>query len=322
MQPLKLLTDAREFARRVSERLGALSQRHDELAQRQASMEQRLELLQEAIGRIEARQMAGVPFSGLPEVEFRAFSQWGEDGILQALTRLVPVPSRTFVEFGVQDYREANTRFLLVNCGWSGLVLECDAESVRSIRESRAYLNYPLQAVCAFVTRENIDALLREHGMTGEIGVLSVDVDGNDYWIWEAIEAVRPAIVVAEYNHRFGPERAVTIPYDPAFERSRAHPSRVYFGASLKALTLLGRRKGYDLVGCTSSGVNCFFVRSDLRPEILPVRTPEAAFVAGNVAEWRDAEGRQARVSREEEAALVFSLPLVDVSGAGEERPS
>jgi hypothetical protein len=68
--------------------------------------------------------------------------------------------------------------------------------------------------------------------------------------------------------------------------------------------------------------VNCFFVRSDLRPEILPVRTSEAAFVAGNVAEWRDAEGRQARVSREEEAALVFSLPLVDVSGAGEERPS
>lgn len=313
---MEALRRARDFARLVSERLGALSLRQDELHSRQALVESRLELLQEAVGRIEARQVAQLPFQGLAQAEFRTFSQWGEDGILQALARLVPIRNRVFVEFGVQDYREANTRYLLLNCGWSGLVLECDEASVRVIRESRAYLNHPLQVGCAFITRENINDLLSQHGISGEIGLLSVDVDGNDYWIWEAIEAVRPALVVAEYNHRFGPERAVTVPYDPAFERGKAHPSMVYFGASLAALHALGKRKGYDLVGCNTAGVNAFFVRSDLRPDILPALEPAEAYVPGHAAEWRDEQGRQCRKSAEEERALVFSLPLVDVGAS------
>jgi hypothetical protein len=311
---MRFVDDARKFAREISATLGRLSRRQDEISVQQADLGLQVELLREAVGRLEARQIEQAGFSGLGESEFRAFSQWGEDGAIQALIRLVPIRQNVFVEFGIQDYREANTRFLLLNNHWRGLVLECDEESVASLKTTRAYLNHPLTVACAFVTRDNINQLLSENGVSGEIGLLSIDVDGNDYWIWEAIDVVRPSIVVAEYNHRFGPERAVTIPYDPNFSREKAHASMIYYGASLAALAQVGRRKGYDLVGCTRSGVNAFFVRSDLRPDVLPALTSTEAYVAGSVAEWRDDSGQQLRVTPEREQALLFSLPLVDVS--------
>jgi hypothetical protein len=311
---MRFVDDARKFAREISATLGRLSRRQDEMSAQQADLGRQVELLREAVGRLEARQIEQSGFTGLAESEFRAFSQWGEDGIIQALIRLVPIRQKVFVEFGIQDYREANTRFLLLNNHWRGLVLECDEESVAALKTTRAYLNHPLTAERAFVTRENINQLLTENGLKGDIGLLSIDVDGNDYWIWEAIDEVRPSIVVAEYNHRFGPERAVTIPYDPHFSREKAHPSMIYYGASLAALAQIGLRKGYDLVGCTRSGVNAFFVRADLRPDALPALSPLEAYVAGSVAEWRDESGRQVRVAPEEERALLFSLPLVDVA--------
>lgn len=311
---MRFVDDARKFARDISATLGRLSRRQDEMSAQQVDLSRQVELLREAVGRLEARQIEQAGFSGLAQAEFRAFSQWGEDGIIQALIRLVPIRQKVFVEFGIQDYREANTRFLLLNNQWRGVVLECDAESVAALKSTRAYLNHALTAACAFVTRDNINQLLVENGAQGEIGLLSIDVDGNDYWIWEAIDEVRPSIVVAEYNHRFGPERTVTIPYDPNFSREKAHPSMIYYGASLAALAQIGLRKGYELVGCTRSGVNAFFVRADLRPDALPALTPSEAYVSGAVAEWRDEGGQQLRVAPEQEQALLLTLPLVDVA--------
>jgi hypothetical protein len=167
--------------------------------------------------------------------------------------------------------------------------------------------------VQAFVTRENINDLLRQNGLSGEIGLLSVDIDGNDYWVWEAIEAVRPAIVICEYNWRFGAERRVTVPYDPAFVRGRAHHSMVYYGASLAALEALGTRKGFDLVGCSSGGNNAFFVRCDLRPAALPALGAGEAYVAGSFREARLPSGELAQLRPSEEVALLADLPLVEV---------
>src|SRR5262249_45012672 len=156
---------------------------------------------------------------------------------------------------------------------------------------SRVHRLHGLRAVRAFVTRENIDQLLVDHGFAGDLGLLSIDIDGNDYWVWEAIRSARPAIVVIEYNYRFGKERAVTIPYDPSFVRSRAGTGILYFGASLKALCLLGRRKGYCFVGCNSHGVNAFFVREDLRPPGLKELTCEEGYVRGRFKEVSNAAG-------------------------------
>ena len=121
-------------------------------------------------------------------------------------------------------------------------------------------------AIAAWVTRENINGLITEHGYAGEIDLFSLDLDGNDYWIWEAVTVSSPRVVILEYNSMFGPDRAVTIPYDPHFDRHRHHS--MYYGASLQALTRLNARKGYRLVAVEPSGVNAFFLRHDVATHI------------------------------------------------------
>jgi hypothetical protein len=273
--------------------------------------------LREALGQIQARQAEGASLGEPPavfrDVEFKVFSQFNEDGIVQYLLRQVPVPSRRFVEFGVENYEEAVTRFLLMNDNWTGLVFDGDPENIAYLKRTHHYWGNDLKAGAEFVTRENINDLLTRYGMTGDIGLLVVDIDGNDYWVWEAIDAVNPAIVCCEYNWRFGPEASVTVPYDPAFTRQAAHPAMIYFGASLTALCRLAARKGYDFVGCESHGVNAFFVRADLRPPTIPVRTASEGYVAAKVREFRDENGAVVERTAQEQRNLVMELPLVTI---------
>jgi hypothetical protein len=277
------------------------------------SIDARLERVQEALGRVEARQTSSAP--NLRDAEFRTFSQWGEDGIIQALIRSVPIGRNIFIEFGVQDYSESNTRFLLLNDNWSGLVIDGDAENIDAIKSSDLYWRHNLKAECAFITRDNINDIFVSAGVQGDIGLLSIDIDGNDYWVWEAINAVDPRIVAVEYNFRFGGAEAVTIPYRDDFTRASAHSSMIYYGASLAALALLAARKGYDLVGCNSAGNNAFFVRRDVRPATLPAVTAAEAFVEGRFREARGADGALLFLSVEEERGVLKNLPLVRIDG-------
>jgi len=278
-----------------------------------ARMPERLRRMQEALGRIESRQLAAA--AGIRAAEFQVYSQWGEDGIVQWLLRQVPVGNRLFVEFGVGDYTESNTRFLLVAGNWSGLVIDSSAAHIERLRRDPVYWQHNLKSECAFVTAENIDALLERHGIAGDIGLLSIDIDGNDYWVWRAVSGVRPAIVIVEYNARFGAERAVTVPYDPAFDRRKAHYSCLYYGASLAALARLADRKGYALVGCNSAGNNAFFVRRDRLGPPLRECTALEAYVQAGFREARERSGKLAFLSPEQEQALLEGLPLVEVDG-------
>ncbi len=297
------------FLQRLNDRLGQLESCVKGIARLLGTSVK----MQEAIGRIEARQLAALGANGLAANEFQVHSQWGEDGILQHLLRQVPVARKVFVEFGVEDYTEANTRFLLTQNNWSGLVLDGGAANIATIKKDPIYWRHNLKAVEAFITRENINGLLNENGMSGEIGLLSIDVDGNDYWIWEAIDAVNPALVVVEYNARFGGERAVTVPYDAAFVRGAAHYSMIYYGASLAALVALGQRKGYAFVGANSAGNNAFFVRRDLKPDTLRELTAGEGYMPCQFRETRNENGRLAFLSAAEETALLDGLPLVEV---------
>jgi hypothetical protein len=130
-------------------------------------------------------------------------------------------------------------------------------------------------AVHAWVTRDNINALVTSHGVGGEVDLFSLDLDGVDYWIWEAMSACAPRVVILEYNSMFGPERAVTVPYDEAFQRSRHHA--MYYGASLAAWVKLAARKGYRLVAVEPAGINAFFLRNDLAPHI-PACDPRTSY--------------------------------------------
>jgi hypothetical protein len=271
--------------------------------------------IQEALGRIEQRQIVASWKGDLRAAEFRVFSQWGEDGIIQALLSAIPPASlrKVFVEFGVENYTESSTRFLLVNDNWSGLVIDGSEQNIQYIRHDPIYWQYNLKAECRFITRDNINELIVGNGISGDIGLLSVDIDGNDYWVWERINCITPAIVITEYNARFGAERAVTVPYDASFRRAAAHHSMIYYGASLKALTQLSNQKGYALVGCNSAGNNAFFVRRDLLNDPLKERSVSESFVRNQFRETRDSEGRLMFLGPEEESAMLATLPLVDV---------
>jgi hypothetical protein len=282
-----------------------------EVLRRLALLEKRQAKLQESLGRIESRQAASARTPA--EAEFRAFSQWGEDGIIDWLCSRVPVERRIFVEFGVEDYTEANTRFLLVCRNWSGLVFDSSEENIAAIRRDDVYWQHNLKAAAAFITRDNINELLARHGSQGDIGLLSIDIDGNDYWVWQAIEAVSPRIVVIEYNSRLGPERAVTVPYQADFDRAQAHYSMLYYGASLSALWKLGRDKGYELVCCNSAGNNAFFVRRDVLPPTLKPATAQSAFVRAQFRESRGRTGQLDYLGALEEERLVAELPWVEV---------
>ena len=276
-------------------------------------IEARLASLQQALARVENRQLSALNIPGIQANEFRAFSQWGEDGIIQYLVREVGLKRDVFVEFGVETYLESNTRFLLCNDNWVGLVIDGSEENIQFIRNDPIYWRHNLKAECSFITAENINDLISRNGIRGEIGLLSVDIDGNDYWVWKAIDVVNPVIVVAEYNARFGPTEAVTTPYDPKFVRSTAHHSFIYYGASLAALCALGKEKGYVLVGCNSAGNNAFFVRSDRLPATLPAMSPEQAYVRNQFRETRGEDGRLSFVAPEDEHAVLAGLPLVKV---------
>lgn len=245
--------------------------------------------IQEALGRIERRQIEQRG-GGIGDSEFRVFSQWGEDGIIQHLVRNVAIDKKLFVEFGVQNYTESNTRFLLVNNLWSGLVMDGSASDIAYIKADPIYWMCNLKAEHAFVTSENINELITRNGISGDIGLLSVDIDGNDYWVWKAIDCISPRIVICEYNSLFGPTAKVTTPYAPDFVRENAHSSRVYYGASIAALSELAATKGYSLVASNSAGNNVFFVRNDLLGS-LKALSPADAYVRAPFREYRDENG-------------------------------
>lgn len=277
------------------------------------SMDSRLQKIQQSLGRIENVQLAMLNPRSLCEYECQVYSQWGEDGLIQYLIRQVVIEHPIFVEFGVENYTESNTRFLLMNNHWSGLVIDGADRNIEFIKRDPIYWRHNLKAECAFVTAENINELLKASGVDGDIGLLSIDIDGNDYWVWDAVKVVSPRIVIVEYNARFGPHRAVTVPYDPAFNRAEAHYSRIYYGASLAALVSLGSRKGYDFVGCNSAGNNAFWVRRDVRPSALPIMTASEGFVPSQFRESRRRDGTLAFLSMDEEQRILNDLPLVDI---------
>jgi hypothetical protein len=254
----------------------------------------------------------GTPPTRLRDAEFRVFSQFGEDGIIQYLIRRVPMADEAFIEFGVEDYTESNTRFLLVNNNWRGLIIDGDPQLASHLRRDPIYWRQELMAVSAFVTTENINGIFEAAGFRGDIGLLSVDVDGNDYWLWKAIAAVQPRIVVCEYNSLFGDRYSVSVPYRADFDKTRAHFSNLYFGASLPALCHLAEEKGYRFVGSNSQGHNAFFVRADVLGE-LPALSAQEGYVRSRFRSSVNECGELTFLTGDERIAPIAGLEVVDV---------
>lgn len=190
---------------------------------------------------------------------YRTYSQNDEDGIIAEIFRRIGCSNKTFIEFGIGDGTECNSLNLIAG-GWRGLWVERnDIRAVAQLHKTLIETGI-LRIQQAKITAENIDQVLAENALDPEPDLLSIDVDGNDYWLWRAVSTVKPRVLVIEYNPLWRPPLSVSMRYNPnhAFRRDG------YFGCSLKALEKLSSEKGYNLVGCCFAGANAFFVRQDL----------------------------------------------------------
>ncbi len=266
-------------------------------------------------GKLLARQNEADARSSVRDIqkfEFKVFSQWGDDGIIQFLVSYLDIPNKIFIEFGVEDYTESNTRFLLINNNWKGLVMDGSKKNIDYIKKDNIYWRYELTAKQVFITKENINQEIIENGFQGELGILHIDIDGNDYWIWNEINTVNPVIIIVEYNSVFGKERAISVPYDPAFVRTQANYTDLYFGASLKAYVVLGQSRGYSFIGCNTSGNNAYFVRNDKMKDLQSLTT-EQGYIQSRFRESRDQNGDLTFTSAEKRIELLRGIKVINV---------
>jgi hypothetical protein len=187
-----------------------------------------------------------------------AKGQSDEGRIIADLAKDAP---RTFVEFGFHPV-EFNCAELARDSDWRGLLIDGNK---RQVEDARSLFSDRIKIVEAFLTLSNLDFIKTSFP---KIGVLSIDVDGNDYWFLEHLIDTEPAVICVEYNSTFGRD-SITIPYDATFERNKKHPRGWYHGASLTALSKLCAFHGYGLAAVSSAGVNAFFTKTGcLDPEI------------------------------------------------------
>ena len=181
----------------------------------------------------------------IQDYEFKIFSQWGEDGIIQKIIDSIEIKNKTFIEFGVGDFFVSNCRFLMMHDNWSGFVIDSSEKTIEVLKKAYFYWKYNLKLINAFIYKENINNLLLKSEFDFDLGLLSIDIDGNDYYILEAINQYKPRILVVEYNSLFGSKRNISIPYIADFNRTKAHYSNLYFGASLRAITYIAKKRLY-----------------------------------------------------------------------------
>ena len=255
----------------------------------------------------------GKQSSKIIDYEFQVFSQWGEDGIISYLVNNVDIENNFFIEFGVENYLESNTRFLLKKFNWSGLIIDSSQKNIDYIKKDKIYWQHNINALCEFVSRENINKIFLENVSQKNIGLLSIDIDGNDYWVWKAITTIDPSIVVIEYNSILGNSKNYTVPYSKNFERNKAHYSNLYYGASLPALVKLGKEKGYALVTCNSAGNNAFFVKKNLLNDKVKELSIKEAFQERKFRESRGKNNKLTFLNSTEEKELISHLHLEEV---------
>ncbi len=278
-----------------------------------AKMEERIDEIKMNQGIILAALHNSKESRKLQDYEYKVFSQCGEDGIIQRLINVIEIANKTFIEFGVEDFSESNCRYLLMKDNWSGFVIDGSASDIERLKQSYFYWKYELGSLAAFVTKENINDLLAKSGFGKDLGILSIDLDGIDYYVLEAISFFQPRILICEYNAVFGATRKISVPYDAGFDRVEKHYSGLYWGASLAAMAHLAKKKGYSLVGTNAFSFNAFFVRNDLLNGRVEALGAEEAFCASKFRGSRDEKGKLSYVSGDSRLELIKGLPIFDV---------
>lgn len=248
----------------------------------------------------------------LSEVEFQVYSQWGEDGIIDWLINKFPEISKSFLEIGTENYKESNTRFLLSNNNWNGFLIEADKAAVKDIKSQRIFWKHNLRVENEFITKDNINVIVKKINVPKKLGLLSLDIDGVDYWILNNLSFLKPSIVVCEYNSLFGQKKSVTVPYKKNFIRSEEHYSNLFYGASIKAFIDMMKKKNYFFIGTNSAGNNAFFIEKKLWNKARKFIIEKKVFVS-KFRESRNVKGKLNFLDKKKCLEVIKNKHMIDL---------
>ena len=248
----------------------------------------------------------------LSEVEFQVYSQWGEDGIIDWLVNKSPDIPKSFLEIGTENYKESNTRFLLINKNWDGFIIEADKSSVKDIKSQRIFWRHNLTVENTFISQNNINTIIKKNNIPRKLGLLSLDIDGVDYWILKKLSVLDPSIIICEYNSLFGQKKAITVPYKNNYIRSNEHFSNLFYGASIRAFIDLLKKRNYFFIGTNSAGNNAFFVKQNIWKKVNKLITDKKIFHS-KFRESRNSNGKLTFLNKKKSLQLIKNKIVIDL---------
>tara|TARA_B100000035_G_scaffold223469_1_gene192031 strand:- start:4861 stop:5814 length:954 start_codon:yes stop_codon:yes gene_type:complete len=251
----------------------------------------------------------------LEETECKIFSQNGEDGIINFLRKSLNIENPNFVEIGVGDYSEANTRFLYEIKNSKGTIIDVMDDLENKVKKNISLWKGDLNVCQEKIESENINYVLKNN-CNFEIDIFSLDIDGIDYWIADKINSKISKIFILEYNSTFGPNLEITVPNIRDFKRSDYHYSHLCYGASLKLLINLMKRKGYYFVGSNSLKNNAFFINNDYKKDIYfpNIKIKDLNFYTdSNIRESRTKAGKLNFLSGQNKLNEIKDCEVIDL---------
>jgi hypothetical protein len=281
MNPFRNKPKASDSQTDVAAAIRDFNERFERLERAIRDLKQNVDLVPALVRKMYLADVRLDPPYDLQAERFSFSSQNDEDGLVLALFKRIGETDRRFVELGC-GMNGGNSGFLASECGWQGLMVDARADAIRKIMVR--FTGHRVTAVQRVLTREDVNAFLADQGYTGEVDLLSIDIDGIDYWLWESLTVCQPRLVVIEYNWLFGADRAVTVPYSSQFDAG-ATGIRHYRGASLAALVHLAHEKGYRLVA--TERVNALFLRNDVAPQIPGMEAKQGYRAPLNISDAR-----------------------------------
>lgn len=232
-----------------------------------------------------SRVKDGLALPGISEAGFKVHSQTDEDGILLYIFSVIGTTNRMAIELCAGNGIECNSANLVIHHGWHALLFDGKLsnieEGLRYYRKCPKTYVFPPKFVHAWITKDNINDLISRAGFDGPVDLLTIDMDGVDYWILDAIHCADPRVVVVEYQDILGPDRSLTVPYQDDFDGFSNHTTGSmpdYGGASLMAFVKLLGSRGYRLVGTNTLGFNAFFIKNGLGDCEIPAIDPASCF--------------------------------------------
>lgn len=256
-------------------------------------------------------------FKNINDAELKIFSQSGEDGIIDFLLFKLSITNPKFIEIGVENYDESNTRFLYESRNSQGLIID-HSFNLDELKDKLEYWKGRISLVNKFITTDNINIILEKENFTNNIDLFSIDIDGIDYWIIKSLPNKISKIFIAEYNPVFGPNLEITVPNIKNFDRTKYHFSNLCWGVSLKALIKLMEKKSYIFLGVNSLKNNAFFVNNDFsdcfKTIIANKKNNLSEYTNHNFMESRDKNDNLTFLNPKQQIELIKECKVVDLS--------